>query len=126
MNKIFCQKCNRQISNDDEICSSCKSDLSKVGRRFELTLKDSLKLSDEVFAKLKKEKIKLKWEQDSLTLFSVFVAVFLSLIPLLKIWFSLSCSFIVSLLLTAIILIAITKINCVSNIIIKFLRWLMK
>jgi len=119
--KIFCKKCKRQISMNDKICPYCKSDLSKVGRHFEVTLRESLKMSDEII-----KKATFKWDPNSLTLLGIFITIFLTFIPLLKIFINLYYSILLSFLCTVIILLVITKINFISNFLLRFLRWLIK
>lgn len=120
--KILCKNCKKQISSEDKICPHCKADLSKVGRHFEVTLTESLKLSDEVL-----KEVKLKWDPASLASLGIFITIFLALIPLCNIFIeTFWCSVLISFLLTIIILIAVTKIKYLSYIVIKILRWLIK
>lgn len=119
--KIYCGNCGKEISGEDKTCPFCSKDLSVVGKHFSVTLEESLKLSDKEI-----NKIDFRWDSSSLALFGVFITVFLSLVSLLKIWIDLCLSLIIGFFITAIFLIVINKINCISNFIVRVLRWLIK
>jgi hypothetical protein len=44
--KYYCQNCGAQVKSSDTVCPKCGKNLSEVGRRIELTLVESLALSD--------------------------------------------------------------------------------
>jgi hypothetical protein len=46
--KYYCQNCGSQIRPTDTICPNCGRNLSEVGRRIEVTIVDSIILSDSV------------------------------------------------------------------------------
>lgn len=46
--RYYCQKCGSQIKPTDTVCPKCGKKLSEVGRRIEVTVVDSITLSDSV------------------------------------------------------------------------------
>jgi len=50
-----CRKCGTNLKPDDKICPGCGADLSQVGRRIEVVLGESMRISDEVTVQLRRE-----------------------------------------------------------------------
>jgi len=57
--KYYCQNCGAKIKSTDTECLECGKNLREVGRRVEVTVIDTIKLSDEVEVKLSKDQINI-------------------------------------------------------------------
>jgi NMD protein affecting ribosome stability and mRNA decay len=57
--KYYCQNCGAQIKPTDTVCPKCGKNLSEVGRRIEVTITQTIGLSDSVERELTKEQISL-------------------------------------------------------------------
>lgn len=57
--KYYCNKCSAEIKPTDKKCPNCGSDLTEVGRRIELTITETLMLSNEVKVELSKEQLNI-------------------------------------------------------------------
>lgn len=55
--KHYCQNCSSEIKSTDTICPKCGKNLQEVGRRIEVTITETIGLSDEVKVQLTKEQI---------------------------------------------------------------------
>jgi hypothetical protein len=55
--RYYCQNCGSQIKSTDTICAKCGKNLKDVGRRIEVTITETISLSDEVKVQLTKEQI---------------------------------------------------------------------
>ena len=44
--KYYCQNCSSEVKPEDTICPKCGVNLSTVGRRIELTITESIAMSD--------------------------------------------------------------------------------
>lgn len=53
--KYYCQNCGSEIKPTDTICPKCGKNLSEVGRTIEVTITETLAISDSVETKLTKE-----------------------------------------------------------------------
>ncbi|MBX5328597.1 MAG: zinc ribbon domain-containing protein [Candidatus Bathyarchaeota archaeon] len=51
--KYYCQSCGRQIKPTDTLCPICGKNLNKVGKRIEVTVRDTIGLSENVSYQLK-------------------------------------------------------------------------
>jgi predicted ATP-dependent serine protease len=56
-NKYFCQNCGAEIASTVTVCPNCGKNLKDVGRRIEVTVTETIGLSDEVKVGLTKEQI---------------------------------------------------------------------
>jgi uncharacterized Zn finger protein (UPF0148 family) len=54
-NKYYCQNCGAQIKSTDTVCPKCGKNLKEVGRRVEVTVTETIGLSDKVEAELTKK-----------------------------------------------------------------------
>jgi len=57
--RYYCQKCGHQVKPTDTICPNCGADLSKVGRRIEVTITETLGVSVGVETELTKKQINI-------------------------------------------------------------------
>jgi len=55
--KYYCQNCGSQIKSTDTICPKCEKNLKEVGRRIEVTITETIVVSDAVKVQLTKEQI---------------------------------------------------------------------
>jgi hypothetical protein len=55
--KYYCQNCGQQIKPTDTVCPRCGENLSKVGRKIEVTITETIAVSNEVKAQLTKGQI---------------------------------------------------------------------
>jgi len=54
-NKYYCQNCGARIKPTDTVCPKCGKNLKEVGRRVEVTITETIGLSDRVEVELTKE-----------------------------------------------------------------------
>lgn len=52
--KVYCQKCDGEISENDTICPHCACSLKEIGRRFEVSLQDTIGISSSLSLALTK------------------------------------------------------------------------
>jgi hypothetical protein len=72
----FCRKCGSEIRDTDTICPKCNTDLHKTGRMIEVSINESLRLSDSVTTTLTKtEQTTLKsiqaWLRENISQFEL-------------------------------------------------------
>ena len=57
--KYYCRNCSSEIKPSDTVCPKCGKNLSEVGRNIELTITETMGVSDSLETKLTKEQISI-------------------------------------------------------------------